>query len=72
MVAWCTLDPLWPVTVSVKVPRTVLPPALMARFEVPGATTELGVKLAVAPEGSPLSERLTVPAKPPIEETPTV
>jgi len=38
----------------------------------PDVVTELGLKLAVAPEGRPLALRLTVPVKPPDGDTFTV
>jgi hypothetical protein len=44
----------------------------MVSLELPGAVTALGLKLAVAPVGSPAAERLTVPANPPVAETLTV
>jgi hypothetical protein len=43
----------------------VLADAATVSVLVPEPATELGEKDAVAPEGNPLAERLTVPAKPP-------
>ena len=38
----------------------------------PGATTLEGVKVEVAPPGTPLTERATLPLKPPLEPTETL
>ena len=66
------MAPLVPVTVNTNVPRGVLPVVLTVIVELPGATTELGAKVAVAPVGRPELESVTVPANPPCEETVTV
>jgi hypothetical protein len=40
--------------------------------DVPCAVTELGLKVAVEPEGSPRARNVTVPVKPLIDATVTV
>jgi len=67
--AACVVVPLVPRTVSVKVPRVVDAEVRTVSVELPGATTEPGPKLALAPAGSPVTESETVPANPPWEET---
>jgi hypothetical protein len=71
-VAWCVSVPLFPVTLSVNVPRVAERMVRTVSVDVPGGRSEIGAKLAVAPEPSPLAARLTVPAKPAIGETVTV
>ena len=41
----------------------------IVKAEFPEPETELGLKEAVAPTGSPLAERLTAPENPPLELT---
>lgn len=53
--------PLVPVIVSVVLDRLV---TLMVRVEVPEPATDVGLKVAVAPRGSPETLKLTVPVKP--------
>jgi len=64
--------PLVPVTVKVKVPPGVEENVRTARVELVGAMTELGLKVAVEPGGSPAIESATLPVKPPWKETLTV
>jgi hypothetical protein len=66
MLAECVRLPLAPVTVSVKLPAGVEFVVLTVRVADPGAVTETGLKLAVAPEGSPLALNATLPVKPEI------
>jgi hypothetical protein len=47
------------------VPATVEPAAVTCIVELPDPATEVGLKLAVAPLGSPLTENPTLPVKPP-------
>ena len=63
MVAWLKA-PLVPVIVSVFVPAGVLLAVVMVSVLDPDPAMELGLKLAVAREGSPLTLRLTVPVNP--------
>ncbi len=71
-VALCTVVAPVPVTVRTKVPRGALRLVVILRVALPGATTEVGVKLALAPLGRPLTLRLTDPLKLPWDETETV
>lgn len=57
----CVSVPLVPVTVRVEVAATVAVVVVMVRVEDPEAIAE---KLAVAPLGSPVAARVTVPVKP--------
>jgi hypothetical protein len=50
----------------------VEPLVLMVSVEEPEPVTAVGLKLAVAPEGNPLTLKLTVPVKPPVGATLTV
>src|SRR3954470_4585066 len=52
-----------PVTVSVWVPPAAVP-VFTVSVELPPAVTDVGVRVAVAPAGVPLTERLTVCATP--------
>ena len=61
-----------PVTVRAKVPRGALLTVVILSVALPGATTEVGVKLAFVPLGRPLILRLTEPLKLPWDETETV
>ena len=72
MTARRILVPLVPVTVSGNVPRGVLPLVFTVIVELPGAKTEEGAKVALAPDGRPDADRMTVPPNPPCEVTPTV
>jgi hypothetical protein len=62
-VAVCTSAPLVPVIVSVELPRGVLPEVDMAKLELP-ELIEAGEKIPVAPAGSPLTAKVTVPVNP--------
>src|SRR4051794_8095055 len=62
-VALCDKLPLVPVIVSVEVPAGVEPAVVTVSVDEPGGTSEDGLKLAVAPAGSPAALRLTVPEK---------
>ena len=62
--------PLVPVIVNVNVP--VLLPAFTVIVELPDVFTDVGLKLAVAPGGTPLTLNVTVPANPPDGVTVTV
>ena len=55
--------PLVPMIVNVNVP--VLLPAVTVNVEPPDPLTDDGLKLAVAPPVSPLTDSATVPANPP-------
>ena len=55
-----------------KVPRGVVLAVLTVIVDEPGATTEAGLKDAVAPDGRPLTASETVPEKPPCAEIVTV
>ena len=64
MVVWLN-EPLVPLMVSVLVPVGVLPLVVIVRVEVhDGPLADLGVKLPVARDGSPVTLRLTLPEKP--------
>ncbi len=56
--------PLVPVSVTVEVPRVVVPRVVTVSVEVPDPVTVAGEKLAVAPLGNPLALSVTTPAKP--------
>lgn len=63
----CESVPDVPVIVSVYVPAAVAAVVLTVRVELPEPpATDAGAKLALAPAGSPLALRLTVPVKPPL------
>ena len=53
-----------PETLSVYVPTGVLAEVVTVRDEEPDPETEAGAKEAEAPEGKPLTEKLTVSVKP--------
>ena len=64
MVVWLKV-PLVPLMVSVLVPVGVLPLVVIVRVEVhDGPLADLGLKLAVERDGSPVTLRLTLPEKP--------
>jgi hypothetical protein len=63
-VVLCTKLPLVPVIVSVEVPAGVDGEAVIVSELVPEPVTDVGVKVAVAPGGKPLTEKVTVPLKP--------
>ena len=53
-----------PETLSVYVPTWVLAEVVTVSVEEPDPETEVGTKEAEAPEGKPLTEKLTVSVKP--------
>jgi hypothetical protein len=57
--------PLVPVIVNEKVPVVVLFPVLTVNVDEPEPDTDVGLKLAVAPDGNPLTLKFTVPVNPP-------
>jgi hypothetical protein len=61
----CVNDPLVPVIVSGNVPVAVVDVVLTVSVDV-FPVVGVGLKLAVAPAGSPLAENATDPAKPPL------
>ncbi len=63
--------PLVPVTVRVKVPLGVAVEVVTVRVEL-FAPAGLGLNVPPAPPGSPLTEKLTAPAKPPLRAMFTV
>jgi hypothetical protein len=64
--------PLVPVMVSGEVPVGVVLAVVMVRVEEPDVVTEVGLKLAVAPAGNPVTLKFTVPVNPPVGLTVTV
>jgi len=63
VVEWFKL-PLTPVMVMVRAPLLALRAAVTVSVEVPDPVTDVGLKVAVTREPSPLTLRLTVPVKP--------
>jgi len=61
----CTKLPLVPVMVRVYVPAGVDVLVVTDIVEEPEPATEVGLKLALAPEGKPLALNVTLPVKPP-------
>ena len=64
--------PLVPVIVSVRVPVDVLERVVIFKVDVPEPVTEVGVNVAVAREGNPLTLKLTLLLKPLAAVTVTV
>jgi hypothetical protein len=60
----CTKLPLVPVIVSVEVPAGVDREVAILSELLPEPLIDMGVKVAVAPVGKPLTEKVTVPLKP--------
>ena len=60
----CVRVPLVPVMVRVYVPGGVVLLVLTVRVEEPEPVIEVGLKLAVAPPGSPLALKITLPLNP--------
>jgi len=54
-----------PPTLTVNVPVVVPAVVLMVNVLVPAPVTEAGLKLAVAPEGTFMVRKVTIPLKPP-------
>ena len=65
-------DPLAAVTLTVELPMAVPVVVLTVSVVDPEPVTELGLKLPVAPDGSPDTPKFTVPLKPLIGVTVTV
>lgn len=63
--AVCVRTPLVPVTVRKKVPTGVAAVVRMVSVEKPEEYKDTGLNEAVAPAGSPLTERFTLPVNPP-------
>jgi len=63
VVEWLKL-PLTPVMVNVRVPVVARLFTVTVRVEVPDPVTDVGLKVPVTREPSPLTLRLTVPANP--------
>jgi hypothetical protein len=62
--AVCLRDPLVPVIVRVNVPVGVVLAVVTVIVEEPEPVTEVGLKVALAPDGSPLALKVTAPANP--------
>jgi hypothetical protein len=60
----CVRVPLVPVIVSVYVPAGVVVAVVTDNVELPEPETDVGLRLAVAPVGNPLTLRFTVSVKP--------
>ena len=71
VVLW-TIVPLVPVTVIVELPGGVDVDVVTVIVELPEPFTEVGLKLALAPDGRPDALNVTVPLKPLSEPTFTV
>lgn len=63
--AVCVSEPLVPVMVNGKLPVGVVVLVVTVNVELPEVFTEPGLNDALAPAGSPLALRATVPVKPP-------
>ena len=70
--ALLTVDPLVPVTWSGYVPGIAAAVAVNVRFLPAAPTTEVGLKAAVTPDGSPVTPNVMVPPKPPVMPTVTL
>jgi hypothetical protein len=71
LVAWVADEPV-PVIVRVYPPAGVLELVVTVRVELPPAGTDVGLKLALAPDGRPETERLTLWALPDVTAVLTV
>jgi hypothetical protein len=60
----CNSVPLVPVIVRVYVPIGIVVAVETVSVELPEPVTDVGLKIPVAPVGSPLTLRLTMPVKP--------
>jgi hypothetical protein len=58
------VPPLEPRILTLKVPVEVDEVVLIVTVDVPLPATDVGLKLAVAPDGSPRAENVTVPVNP--------
>ncbi len=56
--------PLVPAIVNVTVPVDALAEAVRVKVEVPDPVIEVGLKIAVTPDGTPVTPSVTVPVKP--------
>ena len=65
-------EPLTPAMVRVELPAGVLPVVVMVRVELAPTATEVGLNEAIAPDGEPLTDRLTEPVNEPSAATLTV
>jgi len=63
----CVCPPPVPVTVTLYEPGGVDAPAVMVKFDdpLPGAPNDEGANVAVAPEGNPVADNVTVELNPP-------
>jgi len=70
----CVIPPPVALTVTLNVPVVAVLLAVNRSVElpVPGAAIEVGVKLAVTPEGRPVADNDTAELKPPVPEVETV
>jgi hypothetical protein len=64
----CEVLPLVPVTVIVCVPRVARRETVMVSVEVPAPVIELGLKLAVTPDGKPDADKEMAESNPPVTE----
>jgi hypothetical protein len=70
--AFAVRAPLNPVIVNGNDPAVILAPAVIVSVVVPEVVIPGGLKAAVVPAGTPLTTKLTGPAKPPAGATLTV
>jgi hypothetical protein len=63
---------LFPLILTLKVPVEVDEVVLMVKVDVPWPATDVGLKLAVAPDGRLRADNVTVPVKPLSSVTATV
>ena len=63
-VVLCVVPLLFPLILTLKVPVEVDEVVLMVKVDVPWPATDVGLKLAVAPDGRLRAENVTVPVKP--------
>ena len=71
-VTLCVRDPLVPVIVRVLVPRGVLDEVFTVSVVLPGVAKLFAAKEALAPDGRPVTLRVTAPEKLEIEDVLTV
>ncbi len=71
LVVWFR-EPLAPAMVAVELPTGVVLAVVIVMMVDPEPLTEEGLKLALAPAGSPVALKLTLPANPPDGVTVTV
>ena len=71
-VVLCVVPLLFPLILTLKVPVEVDEVVLMVKVDVPWPATDVGLKLAVAPDGRLRAENVTVPVKPLSSVTATV